>query len=278
MAGEDTSETWYVRSRGRVLGPLTWEQLLALRHRGQLARFDQLSHDKQGWVAADSVERLFPKAGTGAFIAGPDAHTPARGRPREDESSGFLILDDEAPGEAVAGPAAAAGPAAEEPLGWHYADGSTPQGPVDYPELKRLARQGRIGPATLFWRTGLEQWTPGSDLPELNRLWPFEKDPPAAQGRGSAPPPVRDAGARPVVLPPNASPLAMISLASNLLCGVGSLAAIVVGVLALRQIARSGGRLGGRQEALAGIVLGIAGLIATAIVCLRFLRGTAPTP
>ena len=56
----------------------------------------------------------------------------------------------------------------------------------------------------------------------------------------------------------------MIGLVSNLFCGVGSVAAIFVGVLALRQIARSGGRLSGRPQALAGIVLGIAGLIAMA--------------
>ena len=184
MAGDDAAETWYVRARGRILGPLSWDQLLALRHRGQLARFDQVSRDRHAWVAADSLERLFPRTGTGAFAVGPGARSPAPHRHKEPESSAFLILDDDAAAEPVASPASPAGPTDEEPAGWHYADAGTPRGPVGYPELKRLAREGRIGPATLYWRSGLEQWTPGSELPELNRLWPFAEDSPSARTAG----------------------------------------------------------------------------------------------
>ena len=138
-----------------------------------------------------------------------------------------------------------------------------PQGPVGFSELQRLARDGRIGPGTLYWRSGLEQWTSGSDLAELNVLWRHDaearprgwrSDPPAARPRCRAGPDGRG---------PALDPLAIVSLALNLFCGVGSLAAIVVGVVALRRIARSNGTLAGKGIALAGLGLGIAGTMAT---------------
>jgi hypothetical protein len=45
------------------------------------------------------------------------------------------------------------------------------------------------------------------------------------------------------------------------LCGAGSLAAVVVSLLALRQIHRARGTLTGKGLAVAGLMLGIAGVI-----------------
>ena len=194
MAGEDAAETWYVRARGRILGPLSWAQLQALRERGQLARFDQVSRDRQNWAAADTLERLFPpSASGGAFVGGPGAKTrgATRGPEPGSDSAGFLILEDDDAVRPAAGAGVdpgTAGPAADEPTAWYYAEAGTPQGPVGYAELKRLAKDRRIGPGTLYWRGGLEQWTSGSDLPELNRLWPDAGNPGAtATGRAPSP-------------------------------------------------------------------------------------------
>ena len=273
MAEEGSPETWYVRARGRILGPLTWEQLHALRDRGQLARFDQVSRDRQTWMPADNLERLFPRGGSaGAFVAGPVARPSAPSPARQAESSGFLILgdDDDGGGGPSPGPVidlVTARPVPDEPAAWYYAEAGAPQGPVDYPELKRLARDGRVGPATLYWRSGLEQWTSGSDLAELNRLWPSEGQSGSATAGQSPPPGAR--GSEPIrpEAPPRVAPLAMVGIVSNLFCGVGNLAAIVVGVIALRQIARSGGTLAGKRQAIVGIAVGIAGLAAVALAC-----------
>jgi GYF domain 2 len=266
MAGEDAAETWYVRARGRVLGPLTWEQLLALRERGQLARFDQVSRDRQEWVAADSLERLFPRGGAaGAFIAGAGARQPGADRPGDLESDGLLILDDEDGGGAAPGPAARAGAPADEPAGWYYAEAGTPQGPVGFGELRRLARDGRIGPSTLYWRSGLEQWTTGSDLSELGRLWPDEDAPGAGPTAATLPPRDRKPGPAGAVATPRVLPLAIASLTLNLLCGVGNLAAIAAGVMALRQSARSNGTRTEKRLALGGILLGVVGVIGSAM-------------
>ncbi len=191
MGDEGAAEGWYVRARGRVTGPLTWAQLQALRERGQLARFDQVSRDRQSWAAADSVERLFPKGGSaGAFVPTARATGTAPKRGPEPEPAGFLILDDDEPDAPAreGGGARATAHLADEPAGWYYADAGMPQGPVGFSELKHLARDGRIGPGTLYWRSGLEQWTPGSDLSELNVLWRRDADAGPAAGGVTLPP------------------------------------------------------------------------------------------
>jgi hypothetical protein len=265
MAGEDVAESWYVRARGRILGPLSWAQLQALRERGQLARFDQVSRDRQNWVAADSLERLFPRGNSGgAFVAGSGARDPGSKRGSEPESVGFLILGDEDGGSRGA-ELVTARPAADEPTGWYYADAGVPQGPVGYSELKRLAKDDRIGPATLYWRSGLEGWTSGSDLPELNRLWPFEGGSGGESGAVARRPRDRGVESGRTEQVPRVSPLAIIGLALNLFCVAGNLAAIIVGVVALRQVARSNGTLTGKALAVGAIALGIAGLLASAL-------------
>ena len=254
MPDDEASETWYVRARGRILGPLTWSQLRGLRERGQLARFDQLSRDRQEWIPADRLEVLFPAIGSsGAFVSGsgtsPRVLSPRREAAPDSnpDSNVFMMLD---PEEEPLQPATSASSSADVSNDWYYAEAGTPQGPVGLSELSRLASEGRIGPSTLYWRSGLDQWTPGADILELSRLWPSTRRSPAP----STP-------ERPVGPPVPVAPLAMISLISNLLCGIGNLAAVVVGVLALRQIARSRGELSGRWKAIAGIALGMVGLL-----------------
>jgi hypothetical protein len=276
MAGDDAAESWYVRARGRILGPLSWAQLQALRERGQLARFDQVSRDRQSWAAADTLERLFPpSASGGAFVAGTGPKT--RGAPRDprpnSESDGFLILEDvdEVRPASVAGADLGSdGPSADEPTAWYYAESGMPQGPVGYADLKRLARDRRIGPGTLYWRGGLEQWTSGADLPELNRLWPYAGDPGATAVGGAAAPREGNAAPGQAATPPRVDPLAKVSLALNVLCGAGNLAAIVVGAVALRRIARSGGTMGGKRLAIGGIATGAIGLLSLALAYFWF--------
>jgi hypothetical protein len=282
MAGEDAAEIWYVRARGRIQGPLTWAQLHSLRERGQLARFDQVSRDRQNWVAADSVERLFPRSGAGgAFVAGPRVKEHSPKPASEPEPVEFLILDDDETSRPEPAPDAdpvPAGLTTDEPTSWYYADAGSPQGPVSYSDLKRLAKDGRIGPATLYWRSGLDQWTTGSDLPELNRLWPFEASPDQAAQRVNLPPRSRSVEPAQTMTAPRINPLAVLSLALNLFCGIGNLAAIVAGVVALRQIDRSNGALAGKAIALAGLVLGICGLVSSLTVAFFWISGRATAP
>ena len=84
----------------------------------------------------------------------------------------------------------------------------------------------------------------------------------------------RPVAATPVFVAPvrRTNGLAIASLATSLLWmwWLGSVVAIVFGHLALRQIAASGGRQGGRGFALAGLAVGYASILVAALV---FLTG-----
>jgi hypothetical protein len=130
---------YYVRVRGRVIGPLNLDQLRALRDRGQFRRFHEVSEDRKQWVAASSLTELFPveepKAGPVEKVREPPAGTP--------------VQDGSAPRDLPAGP----------PEEWHYLnpDGK-PQGPVSRDELLSLWHTGAVSPAALVWKEGMVNW------------------------------------------------------------------------------------------------------------------------
>ncbi len=287
---------------------MSWDQLVSMRLRGQLARFDQLSRDGRNWDPADSVEALFPRSGTpGAFVPPPDERKKSTGtgagtgaatgsgrkKSAAPEEVGFLILDDEpsssgrrpsapAPAAPGRGPAAIPRPGpADDPQAWFYADAGMPQGPVPLSELKDLAGAGRIHPDSLYWRAGLEQWTAGTALPELAALWRPENDDSVGSGTSSAagavtlPPRSRTDAPGPDGPIPSLDPLATASLPLNLLCGLGNLAAVVAAAIALRRIGRSSGSLRGRGFALVGLAIGLIGTLASAFVLFRLFSGSS---
>ena len=68
----------FVRVRGKVLGPLTLAQLRALRDRGQLRRFHEVSADRLTWAPASTLTALFPpEPGAAAELAAIPTVLPA---------------------------------------------------------------------------------------------------------------------------------------------------------------------------------------------------------
>ncbi len=57
---------WYVRARGRVLGPFNWSQLESMRERGQLSQAHEVSQDRRSWIKATELSGLYAPA-----VAGP---------------------------------------------------------------------------------------------------------------------------------------------------------------------------------------------------------------
>jgi hypothetical protein len=88
-----------------------------------------------------------------------------------------------------------------------------------------------------------------------------------------APPPA--GGAVPASGGQSTNPLAIVSLVCSLLCfgGLGSIAAIITGNMAKKQIAESGGTQGGEQLAQAGIIIGIVGLVLIVLYWIVLLAG-----
>lgn len=54
---------YYVRSRGKVLGPFTIEKLKGLRSAGQFSRVDEISSDRETWQSAATLESIFGTSG-----------------------------------------------------------------------------------------------------------------------------------------------------------------------------------------------------------------------
>jgi hypothetical protein len=127
-----SSDRLYVRVRGKVLGPFSFAQLQALRDRGQLRRFHEVSPDRSVWSPASSLADLFP---------------PETGVQTSVQQADVLLLEQAAPREVkTAG-------------GWYYNDAEGQmQGPVERAHLDSLLDQGALSGSTLVWREGLSDW------------------------------------------------------------------------------------------------------------------------
>src|SRR5438067_11259997 len=64
-------DSWYVRVRGRILGPFGFAQLQEMRDRGQLQAFFEVSTDSKAWQSAGSIDGLFPQMAITRRAAGP---------------------------------------------------------------------------------------------------------------------------------------------------------------------------------------------------------------
>jgi hypothetical protein len=244
---------------------LTWAQLESLRDRGQLARFHQVSQDRQNWFSAASLARLFPHA-EGSGLAQPRTTSRSTSAPPPASSDELMILDD-----SDAEPSVPTAPTAGEAPTWFFARDDARQGPLRLAEVQDLIDRGEIGPETLLWKSGMADWTPGFLVAELRFADGADA---AAVSSGEATLPPRQSRSRSAQ--PSSSPrtslLAFASLVLGLLwlCGIGSAAAIVLGALALRQLATSSGTQSGKSLAIAGLILGVVGLAAGVVVFFWF--------
>lgn len=127
---------------------------------------------------------------------------------------------------------------------WFYGENGQRLGPVSEADLGSLIAAGRIGPATLIWREGMEQWLPLGQV--------------SAQGGLEVLPPSMGYD---LLRPGVTSGLAIASL----ICGIIGLVtcmvflgipAVICGHMAMHQIANSRHLVTGRGMALAGLICG----------------------
>ena len=59
MATSNDETSYFIRVRGRILGPYDVAQLKTLRTRGQFGRANEVSTDRQTWQSAAAIEHLF---------------------------------------------------------------------------------------------------------------------------------------------------------------------------------------------------------------------------
>ena len=233
---------WFIRSRGRVLGPFTTPQLETMRARGQFTQFYEISEDRLNWESAATLTHLFPPSG-----AGPGART----------ASQAISIDD----------APASAPSSQSD-GWFFAVGDHREGPIPFDELQRKASRGEIQPETLVWSAGMADWAPARTVGGLN--FP-----------GASPGPVAPSAPGPLAPhPTRTSGMAIASMVLGILWlyWIGSLLAVIFGRIALTEIDRSRGTVGGRGMAVTGLVLGTIGLSLFALIVLTIILAGASGP
>src|SRR5690242_12141571 len=69
------SQQYYIRVRGRVLGPFDLEKLKSLRSRGQFSRIHEISTDGQMWSPASTIDHLLVPARQAKGSQGPKGAT-----------------------------------------------------------------------------------------------------------------------------------------------------------------------------------------------------------
>lgn len=115
-------------------------------------------------------------------------------------------------------------------------------------------------------------WYPDPERPGQQRWWDGTQwaasqpsHPPTPQA--SAPQPAPVAYGAPVATgsPANGMAIAALILSIIWLAGLGSILAIILGIVALRQIRESDGAQGGRGMAISGIVIGVIGVLGAAL-------------
>lgn len=149
-------------------------------------------------------------------------------------------------------------------MDYHVARNGEQLGQFTAEEIRHGLFDGKFQPTDLGWKEGQSDWVPLSTL--------FEQMTPAAKIKS---PPATQVPLSSTVAPEYHSPtngmaiaalvMGIISIFTFGLCGIGSIVTIILGHMALTRVRQSGGSLGGKGMAVAGLVMGYAS-IALAIV------------
>ena len=121
-------ERFYVRFKGRVLGPLTREKTLELAKRGQITKQHELSPDGVAWKKADE----FP----GFFTSERAVANQTAVREKQQEVSAPDVPSEE----------------------WYAHFNNSNQGPVDLKGMKNWIALGKVNKETMIWRPGMSEW------------------------------------------------------------------------------------------------------------------------
>ncbi len=142
MSSEEQQQ-YYVRRRGRVLGPLALSRIKELRSRGRLGPTDEISTDRVNWRKLQELDQ--PK-GTSADQSEKAASLAIQTRTESSEAG--------LPATSGAGE-------------WYcYANGQQ-LGPLSTATVRTMIQNGRLGRDDLVWREGMSEWLPVEKVPDL---------------------------------------------------------------------------------------------------------------
>ena len=150
-----TTKTFYVKIRGRVLGPFPPQRLMQMASQGQLSRVHQLSADGNDWHRADKYPELFNSK----------AESRAVEQSSNQQSSSHQASNQQ-PAENTSQPAVTAD--------WHYGVDGSSDGPVSKSKIISMIKKEALAAEDLLWHSDMSEWQPIDSLPEFAAYLPQE--------------------------------------------------------------------------------------------------------
>jgi hypothetical protein len=134
----NANRLYYIRIRGRVIGPKELPDMQRLAQRAQLNSRTPVSEDGLSWLTAADFPEIFTKASAAA---------PPEQQPEGNATADVAIVAEE----------------------WFFAiNGQQHPNPVSLATLKSYVQAGTLGSADLVFRSGWDNWRPVSSVPELS--------------------------------------------------------------------------------------------------------------
>jgi TM2 domain-containing membrane protein YozV len=143
------SAQYFMRVRGRVLGPYEEDKLQALAHRGQLSKMHEVSTDGLTWARASHFPNLFAGAPVAEEIY---QQVPEQRTAEKPEPVSFAPQN--VPQQT---PQTNKGQ-------WFYTSGGMQCGPVDYSQLQLLSASGQLTGNDQVWTEGMQGWVLASTV------------------------------------------------------------------------------------------------------------------
>ncbi|MDX1928718.1 MAG: DUF4339 domain-containing protein [Pirellulaceae bacterium] len=119
-------DRYYVRFKGRVLGPMSGDKTKELVRRGQITRVHELSPDGIEWRKAEEFTEFYPKKPIVQVVT--EAVTEQQ-KPKQAEAIEWFV----------------------------HMDGQN-QGPVEESSIRLWINSGRVTPDSLVWKDGMAEW------------------------------------------------------------------------------------------------------------------------
>lgn len=164
-------DTYFVRFRGRTVGPYSLAQAQQMARKGQLSRTSEVSNDGQAWSQAGAFPEIFER--------------PAGGASASSKSSSLSNDTDLSTGGSVAFTAfdVPTTPSLNE---WYYTSGVEQKGPTSSTNIVAMIKAGTLAVQDRVWREGLDNWVSVSDVPEFNAaIGPVFSQATAGRGAGT---------------------------------------------------------------------------------------------
>lgn len=139
------SNRYFIRFKGRVLGPMTQEKVIELVQRGQVTRHHELSPDGLQWRLADSFEEFYNKRHS-------DNSTNRSDSQHLDNTDELMLSEDVGDRKHKA---------LQTDKWFTHVDG-TQLGPVEEPAIRQWIGLGKITSETLMWKEGMGEWMAAS--------------------------------------------------------------------------------------------------------------------